>query len=55
MELTKYLDEQVETYRQTIEFMPFYKARLQQKERPLPELKVAFSKIVTVKPATEEK
>lgn len=55
MELTKYLDEQVGTYRQTIEFMPFYKARLQQKEGPLPEFKVSFSNIVTVKPATEEK
>ena len=55
MELTKYLDEQVETYRQTIEFMPFYKARLQQKEGPLPEFKVSFPNIVTVKPATKEK
>lgn len=55
MELTKYLDEQVETYRQTIEFMPFYKARLQQKEGHLPEFKVSFSNIVTVKRATEEK
>ena len=34
MELTKYLDEQVEMYLQTIEFMPFYKARLQQKQGP---------------------
>ena len=55
MELTKYLDEQVETYRQTTAFMPFYKARLQQKEGPLPEFKVSFSNIVTVMPATEEK
>ena len=36
MELTKYLDEQVET-------------------GPLPEFKVSFSNIATVKPATEEK
>ena len=46
MELTKYLDEQVETYRQTIAFMPFYKARLQQKEGPLPEFKVSFSTLL---------
>lgn len=48
MELTRFLDEKVETYRQTIQFMPFYKARLQQKEGTLPEFKVSFSTIAAV-------
>lgn len=55
MELTRFLDEKVEACRQNIQFMPFYKARLQQKEGTLPEFKVDFSTIETVKPPTEEK
>ena len=55
MTLTRFLDQQVETHRQTLQFIPFYKAKLQQKEGTLPELKVFFSTIKTVKTATEEK
>ena len=52
--LTRFLDQQGETYRQTLQFIPFYKARLQHGEGTLPEFKVFFSTIETVKPATEE-
>ena len=55
MELTRFLEEKVETCGQNIQFMPFYKARLQQKEGTLSEFNVSFSTIETVKPGTEEK
>lgn len=55
MMFTRLLDQQVETYRQTLQFIPFYKARPQQKEGILPEFKVFFSNVETAKLATEEK
>lgn len=54
MELTRFLDEKVEAYRQFQEFLPFYQARLLHKEGTLPEFKADFSAIGTARPPTEE-
>ena len=55
MELMRFLDQKMEEYCQLQHFWPFYKARLQHKERALLEFKVDFSTIGTEKPSTEEK
>ena len=55
MELTSFLDQKVEVYKQFQRFWPFYKARLQHKEGTLPEFMIDFSTIGTEKPPSEGK
>ena len=50
MENMSFLRDIVKTYRQRLEFLPFLRARLQQKQGNIPEFKVCFSIIGAAKP-----